>query len=40
MTTPHLEQFGAIEISRDEYLERLAEALRANVRPITEDETL
>ena len=26
-TTPHLEQFGAIEIPRDEYLERLAAAL-------------
>ena len=26
-TTPHLEQFGAIEIPRDEYLRRLAEAL-------------
>ena len=26
-TTPHLEQFGAIEIPRDEYLERLSAAL-------------
>ena len=26
-TTPHLEQFGAIEIPRDEYLERLSVAL-------------
>jgi leucyl/phenylalanyl-tRNA--protein transferase len=26
-TTEHLEQFGAIEIPRTEYLERLAEAL-------------
>ncbi len=26
-TTPHLEQFGAIEIPRDEYLTRLAAAL-------------
>jgi leucyl/phenylalanyl-tRNA--protein transferase len=27
-TTPHLEQFGAIEIPRDEYLRRLARALK------------
>ena len=27
-STPHLEQFGAIEIARDAYLERLDEALR------------
>ena len=25
--TPHLEQFGAVEISKDEYLERLAQAI-------------
>ena len=29
--TPHLEQFGAIEIPRDVYLKRLEEALRAKV---------
>lgn len=28
--TPHLEQFGAIEIPRDVYLKRLQEALRVN----------
>lgn len=27
-STPHLEQFGAVEISRDEYEEKLADALR------------
>ena len=26
-TTPHLEQFGAIEIPREEYIERLSAAL-------------
>ena len=30
--TPHLEQFGAIEISRDEYLRRLEAALRIPCR--------
>ena len=29
--TPHLEQFGAVEIPRDVYLERLEEAMRAKV---------
>ncbi len=29
-TTPHLEQFGTIEIPRDEYLVRLNEAVRKN----------
>jgi len=29
--TPHLERFGAIEIPRDQYLRRLAEALAADV---------
>jgi len=27
-STPHLERFGAVDIRRDEYLERLAEALK------------
>ncbi len=30
--TPHLEQFGAIEIPRSEYLQRLQEALRTDAR--------
>lgn len=30
--TPHLAQFGAIEIPRDEYLERLEEALKIKTR--------
>lgn len=30
--TPHLEQFGAIEIRRSEYLQRLADALAAPAR--------
>jgi leucyl/phenylalanyl-tRNA--protein transferase len=30
-TTPHLEQFGAIEVPRKEYLRRLKDALRVNV---------
>ncbi len=30
-TTPHLEQFGAIEIPKDEYLRRLADALMHRV---------
>ena len=31
MITPHTERLGAIEISRDEYMERLAEALEQDV---------
>ena len=30
-STPHLERFGAVDIPRDEYLERLAEALKLAV---------
>ena len=30
--TPHLEQFGAVEISREEYLERLAAAVESDCR--------
>ena len=30
-STPHLERFGAVDIRRDEYLERLAEALKLAV---------
>jgi leucyl/phenylalanyl-tRNA--protein transferase len=30
-TTPHLEQFGAMEIPREDYLRRLAEALKERV---------
>ena len=30
-TTPHLEQFGAVEIPREVYLKRLAEALKERV---------
>jgi leucyl/phenylalanyl-tRNA--protein transferase len=29
-STPHLEQFGAVEIPRREYLRRLDRALRSN----------
>lgn len=32
MITPHTEQFGAVEISRDEYLARLDEALKHDCR--------
>jgi leucyl/phenylalanyl-tRNA--protein transferase len=30
--TPHLEQFGAVEIPREEYLRRLDESLRLDCR--------
>ena len=29
-TTPHLESLGAIEVSRDEYLQRLTSAIDGN----------
>jgi leucyl/phenylalanyl-tRNA--protein transferase len=31
-TTPHLEQFGAIEISREKYLRKLADAMKGEAR--------